>query len=120
MVASLWNIASRSLAIEMGSRLKNTLKLTGEFEFENYEHFQQCYEDFMNAGFDIVEFFNTDKVMLRPEIELHMGNISNRFLDAIDMLNLHTNKEEFDCTDSNHTGNMYHDLTITLRFLRHM
>ena len=120
MVTAMWNLAARSMAIEMGSKLTNTLKLTGEFEFESYEHFKQCYEDFMNAGFDNVEFFNTDSVMLRPEIQLHLNTVSNKFMDAIDLLNRHTGKEDFDWSNSNHTEDLHHDVTFTLRILGHM
>ena len=96
MVSTLWNLAFKSMAIEMGSRLTNALGMTDNFEFESYEDFKRGYENFMNAGFDHVEFFNTEKVMLRPEIEQHVNKINNIFMDYIEKLNMHTKKEEFD------------------------
>ena len=137
MVVALWNLAAKKLAIEMGAKLINTLTLTGEFKFENtlkintftltgefefesYDHFRKCYEDFMNAGFDNVQFFNTHGATLKHEIKMHLSNISEKFMEAVDMLNRHVEREGFDWGNWNYTEDLYHDVTFTLRILGHM
>ena len=111
---SLAKLALKSIATSLKTRILSKTVLPENGIFNDFESSYEFIEDFMNRGFEAIEFLSDDNVCLLFYVSNNLKLFKDIFLHATDTINRYKTSPNFLLDDPNYMYSLIFDINWIL------
>ena len=110
----LHSIVLKTLKNMIAEKILKLLDVCTEYDFQWFPDYISSAEKFMQAGKEIVDFFSTDHVLLRPSVEARFEECRSIFTDLVGTVEYWYNKLKNNPDEIIDVEDVFFDLYLSL------